>query len=709
MQDVAEQRHQQQVTNALVDIINVYPHENIFIYPILDTLLLYPQKPRIISFYASDSKPDEPVYTTLKDPEIYPAFAQALRGQPKPSRILIPTTDIYVSFHEVDTSRGIANVTFNPISTDEMSHVESILSALTEGKEETGSGSKLLTFVAARIKEGPKVNRLSPHGETLRPRPAVSAPPNAENCLPAEEMISSLLEPLRSAIDDAFGDYIKSPLLAQLLNRDLPFPNIFCVVQNKIDYRRRGCFDYTARVLLSTNQTSMIGMACGEQSCADLERPLGPSARSIADSVFASGIIDFSSEEPGVGRDDSGREKSSFDVRRHAAEQRVYGQVVEPAQVFYIPVHIGGVPWLALFTLSKKEETNLSWAHNFRLYRTLIPRINERLRAGVKRVYLHLAGEKLSEALEHKDSSSLLDRVNRAWEQLTYVYPHKGIRIVPAEYNDAKALELPDGRLVSLELYDNPHYDRQIDYDLLDEQSVWDKVHHALVRAGEERAEVDRRFKAEVLSQRHTIFNRIPQNELSNAIASDATELSGETRVWVEDAKRAIDILNISLKIALQRGGAHPLRGQSVLGLLDWLKERSLSSEMRPVFNFASDAPNLTIREKGLSAAFTVIWNLWHNASKPYSSTTEGYFTVQALRRDEDLVLTFVNEGKMPEEWIAYLLGKGPSPSDRQEQTGLEIVRDRLRQLEWTLAEVRVDGGHTRITVVIPGLVAGRD
>jgi hypothetical protein len=708
MQDVVE-RHCQQVTNALVDIINIYPHQNIFIYPILDTLLLYPQKPRIISFYSSHLNPDRPIYTTLKDPEIYPSFARMLRGQSKSSRILIPTTDIYVSLHEIDTSKGIVKATFNPVSSAEMGHMADILQGLTDGREETGSGLKLLEHIALRIKEGPKIRRAASRNRPLRARPKSGGHVTAENSTPSEETIALLFEPLRSALDDAFGDYIKSPLLSRLYNRDLPFPNLFCVVQNKISQKRRHFFDYTARVLLSTNQAALIRAACGEQSCADLELPLGPNARSIADSVFASGVIDFSSEEPGVGRDDSGPGQSIFDSPRHAAERRVYGQLVEPAQVFYMPVHVGGVPWLALFTLSNKEETNLSWALNFRLYRTLIPRINERMRAGIKRVYLHLIGEKLVEALAHKDSGSLLSRVNHAWEQLTYVYPHKGVRLVENGRNGPKEMKLPDGRFVSFELYDNPHYERQIDYDLLDEQSVRDKIYHTLVRADEKRAEVEQRFWDEVLSQRHTIFNRIPLNELRNAVASDVSELSGDTRVEVDDAKRTLDILNVSLQIALRRGGSHPLKGQSFLGLLGWLKERILSSEMKPVFDFAPDAPDLPIQDEDLSAAFTVIWNLWHNASKKYPSATERHFTVKACRRDDDLALTFINQREMPEAWINYLLDEGPSPSDRQETTGLEITRHRLQQLRWPRAEVRAEDGHTHLTIVIPQRATGRD
>jgi hypothetical protein len=687
-------RHHRQIANALVDIINVYPFENVFLYPVLDTLLLLSQKPRIISFYAADSKPGVmPLYTTMKDPEIYPAFEQKVLSKkiPKYLKVRVPTTDVFVCIHSFDTSQGISAVEFTPVSREERKEVAAIFSILLE--EPTGSGRALLRGIENRL--------LNFDGAR---RKVASAPEKQDvirDTVTAD--LAELLDSVRRVIDEALLEYGKSPLLCQLGDRELDYQNIFCVVQNKISSKRRGCFEYTARVLLSNEQKERIERCCKEHNCEDLESPLGASARSIADSAFASGVIDFSSEGPGEGRDFSGDDRTTMDSRRHEVEQCVYSRITDPARIFYIPVHIGGVAWMAWFTLTTKGPNDeaaeaASWDHNFRLYRTLISRINERLRGGIKTVYLQLLGKRLASELEQKESAGLLDRINDKWDALAYVCPHKLVRLIPSNRNWANSLELPDGRFVQIELFDNPYHERQIEHDILDEQSVIDECRNVLMR----RLEADRSFKAEAIAQRHTIFNRIPLTKLQNALAGDPQELSGTARVRVEDAKRITEILNVSLWIALGNKGHHPLHGRGVIGILRWLEAHAISTEKQPVLILPEGMEEIALADNELSAAFTVLWNLWHNASVGYSFSKETNFIVEVSKHNGSTDITFVNEGVMPDPFIKYLMGDGPYPLKREEPAGLQIACGKIQQLGWLVRDVCAEGGHTRVTISIP-------
>jgi hypothetical protein len=705
-----DHRRRQQIVDALVSIINIYPQKETFLFPILDTLLLYPQKPRIISVYADNSEAHDPIYTSMQDPELSSIFKEKLRhGElSTASCIKVPNTKYYFCLHQFDASKDMKTVTFSPIDGDELKGFRSIFNKLNS--KETDSGRVVLEFITERIQE-----------VQLRKQQAVAAPGTDQSITAnleggaidiSEEEIWELLAPMRRVLDDALADFLESPLIDKLNRRDLPFPNIFCVVQTKISSPRRTHFDYTARVLLSYIQKERIGGACGQDYCDHLEYPLGPSVRSIADSVFASGIIDFSSEGPGEGRDRGGSKSAkSPDSLRRVAEKCVYGRIASDPKVFYIPVHIGGVPWLSLFTLTEmlggEEAQTLSWTHNYGLYVTLIPRINNRVRAGVKRLYINLLGDRLADELMYSDGSNLFGRINRTWKRVAYVYPHKVAVLVPADKGKGD-FELPDGSWARLELNDNPYYTRQIqiEHDFLDgdRQHILDECKKAIDRAKAKQSEVDRRFVAEVLSQRHTVFNRIPDDQLRNALTSPADELSGEARVHVADASRMTDVLNVSLWIGLRKQGDHPLRNEkSVLRLLRWLAERTLTSEAKPVLEIGGDGSDVPLPDEQLSAAFTVLWNLWHNASKKHPSSAGKSFTVKAVKRNSTLEIVFRNEGSMVRPWADYLLGKGPCPNKLPEPRGLQIVlEEQLPQLGWQISGVEVGNGHTQITLRIP-------
>ena len=124
-----------------------------------------------------------------------------------------------------------------------------------------------------------------------------------------------------------------------------------------------------------------------------MEWPLGATARSIADSVFSSGVVDFSDEQTGQGRDIPSTDKQSDDWKRQQAEKRVYGAIAKDRHVFYVPIHVSGIPWLALFTISPRSAKIATWAHTYALYRSLVSDAIENIRALAKSTYLRLVKE----------------------------------------------------------------------------------------------------------------------------------------------------------------------------------------------------------------------------------------------------------------------------------------------------------------------------
>ena len=173
---------------------------------------------------------------------------------------------------------------------------------------------------------------------------------------------------------------------------DLPFDNMFCVLRSA-NTSRNAHFSYTAQLLLSGSQAEAISAAFGEAVPSLMEWPLGATARSIADSVFSSGVVDFSDEQTGQGRDIPSTDKQSDDWKRQQAEKRVYGAIAKDRHVFYVPIHVSGIPWLALFTISPRSAKIATWAHTYALYRSLVSDAIENIRALAKSTYLRLVKE----------------------------------------------------------------------------------------------------------------------------------------------------------------------------------------------------------------------------------------------------------------------------------------------------------------------------
>lgn len=694
------------VEDGLIGAISTYSVNEVFLYPVIDNLILLLQQPLIVSFYHRSLKFKEPVFTTLLDPGLKKKFRK-LTERPDENKhmVRVPRTDYLACFHTIDTSGGIKEARLGALPPENLCQFEQIFNHLYS--EDSFIGLKVLEAIGNALKMGPA---------SFTPAARAGDMTDA----PAEDEICKMMEPMRKVINEAYADYKDSPLIAYL-RRDLPITNLFCVIRNSIDVSRHGLrdgvFDYTARVILSDRQKEQVAeMFPGNARLSEyVERPLGMEARSLADSVFASGVLDFSSEFHGQGRDQHSSQWDSPDRRRNEAERLVYGAITTEAKIFYIPIHVAGVPWLALFTLTPapadpKNVDPLSWGHNSLLYQILIPRIAERLRAGARLAYLQLIGQKLSEALSESDYSTLIPRVNKAWKRVLRVYPHHGVRIVPARPGCANPLTLPDDREVCLELYENPYYSRKINYDLLDLQHVQDVCRTALEEARRKQVEVKSRLNEEVLSQRHTIFNRTSLWLIEEALNSGADELCGTARAKLDDARRMTGVLETSLWIALKgglSGDDHPLAEvRTVIQLLRWLERHTPSFERQPQLRIAKSTQDSIIPEDLLTDAFTVLWNLWHNASKKYGSFNPTKFRVDVAHQARGLTITFINEGHddITQPWLDYLLHKQESPKEKRksELRGLEIVNQRLINLRWKIDEAKIENKHTHIRVLIP-------
>lgn len=681
------------IADAMISVGNLYPGKNVRLLPIIDTLSLLVQQPLCFSFFRKESgNTCRLLRTTMCDPDLEIQFGPVVRQMEKNADQLIPipTTDIFLGIRAIrprpNSEDGTLKADFPPLDSD--SAFRQLFDVLQN--DNSGLGKKVLEHIKDSLNDSqhdawPSNQKAESRSYWDKRRTVVSG-----------ARLATLIESLRPIVDGALAPIAESPLINQLLGKNLPFTNLFCVVRTATnDKPRNSHFPHTAQVLLSTTQKAAIANKFGKSTPSLLEFPLGAGARSIADSVFYSGAVDFSDEQAGKGRDLASNDPQ--DQKRQSAEEKVYQTIAEDRHIFYVPIHVNGTPWFALFAISPKSEENVAWARNYALYRSLISGVAENIRSLAKSAYLKQVNSAFVEEYRELDKASFVKRFNKRCSELLLVFPFPGVRLTSANFQAThNSTTLPDSRTVEIETFANPWFKVEIEFNALDPKAIKETCEQAV-------AEVQRQSQASRLeweAQQHTIFNIIPTRKLQKAIKQPVSELSGQARTYVEDAGKAVDIMEQALSIAFGREAALHLP-TSVAALLKWFAEHTLSAECQPTLNLPRGNADFVLNQNDLPNAFTVLWNLWHNAAN-HSPEGTRCFWVEAEWNDDQFMVCFENEGALGKHWIEYLLQpEVQNPSRGKGMRGLIIVKTKMQALGWVFHKINVQGGKTQMVIVL--------
>ena len=144
-------------------------------------------------------------------------------------------------------------------------------------------------------------------------------------------------------------------------------------------------YDYTARLFLTPTQVLERKDSIPDVKDHKKLPILGPGDRAIADSPLTSGIIDIGFPSERSPNSEFSRYKREYSNDRNLKEMRkledaIYEYDHERESIFYAPIHIGGIPWLALFTFHDRGDTEIlddtcqktMWARLF-IYRDIFP------------------------------------------------------------------------------------------------------------------------------------------------------------------------------------------------------------------------------------------------------------------------------------------------------------------------------------------------
>lgn len=198
-------------------------------------------------------------------------------------------------------------------------------------------------------------------------------------------------------------------------------------------------YPYTARVFLTPGQVQeRDGL-----SWSDVKQllPLCQAERSVADTPLTSGIIDFGfiderRSTEGVSREHYQKHGPSV-AERKSIETIIYGEGADKESIFYVPIHIGGLPWVTLFSFHVESregspgESRLELLWNrFHIYRDLVPIIAEKASQAIVQAFVDALAETGREHLSQlADRDRFAREVTAGWREVCAAFPYGEVRL----------------------------------------------------------------------------------------------------------------------------------------------------------------------------------------------------------------------------------------------------------------------------------------
>lgn len=729
--------------HALDRVLNLYSVERVYVYPIVDVLKLIIQRPVIVSFF-SNADGTHLVYTSTKDPETLDLYAVFLKRVTPKNKIKL-SEEISMMFYIFNDFPEEGQARLRELTDDEFENLKAIVNALFS-KDNDGKRRKAGVTQAVREYEkkfGPDQNLI----EFLTDDEATKTNKVKNNV--SDEDVVNFRESMRRIVDLSMNDFDDAILVRKGSKKEekLPFSNLFFVF--RFPWVRES-FDYSAQVMLSTKQSDEISSWWKRHSPAydykelsneflsDFERradvnieeviksfisdikadaselskmveiPLSFEATSIADSIFKSGDIDFSHFAARQGLDWNAYQET--DIRRQLAEHIIYSRITDYRHPFYIPIHVGGSPWLLVFTMPPQrydKQTYADWKHNLNFYVDFIPFLSNKIRATVKELYLTELSKKIEREIEEfLDGSTpsvglLCGELNKSIIDLMKFFPYDALLFYDRNVDFESSFELPTGESIWFKRQQNKFFERQVVFDLIDNNDLRKATEEGVRQASIKH----KHLYTSLLRHQHTIFNLTPANV---GLMNDALEVwddSQKAKRYVEEARRASEVLSVVLSIIFE---SEIENFKSVVELIEFLYNHNslLGPEPEVEIEPSVKENGLPLDQNNRGNAFLVLWNFWSNASKKYPGVKSRAFSVRLGSDKRGTVVQFKNEGEMPKSWVEFLLGNVKSPGHESENRitlqGLEVVVSALHDLGWSIAEARSEGGKTIVVVLIP-------
>jgi hypothetical protein len=372
----------------------------------------------------------------------------------------------------------------------------------------------------------------------------------------------------------------------------------------------------------------------------------------------------------------------------------------------WVPIHAESTPWIVLLRFLKASRRS-HWYDVFHFYHEVIPRIGAMLRTEAKAAYLDLIVTFMSEEIANLDLASFVSRFNKRSVSVLRSFPFPRIYLSD-KLSSGNEVQLPDGSKVAVMTEPNRWFHKkEWKYDPLDLSIARDTCERATSAFAKEESRIREKF----LRQRHSMVNLNPEPWIKLALLQKRKLLSGAARTYVSNAQRTSNLLFASLDF-VTTGKHAPLTNRSLGEILKWLKERetvSVTVEGQPpgpakaVLQIEKDADYFPQNES-VEDIYLVLWNIWHNAARMARGLGQSdTFNVTLFKEKDYHSLTFSHKGEWLKEKLQdldFLNGTAPPPARDKKLGGLEIVKQSLSRLKWSVTAV--GSPEVKIEIRIP-------
>jgi hypothetical protein len=513
------------IRDAINGAARARARNDLFIYSLTDYLHLWIQQPACITFWKSEKGVNRPIFFSFLDPQVM--SHQILNVGPEipqgemRKRFSLGDDEYAVTVHSVN--RDEASLTFNQTWTNR-------LPTLWSEQEDD----------PIRVDFGPHmVETLSKLANASKRQPQQSIDPASIRNPEDTGLLTTSRERLAEAIDRVFNTLHDSQLL-HVSKGELPCINLFAVFRwvQSVRLRCNGLFPYTAAIRLTPNQESEIWkwlrrkVEKGDQATTEflkhyqdwpiwMQHPLGDADRAVFDSIVAAGFLEIGL--PGKrGEAASGwRDRATTYPKRQDVETFVYSELLrellasgapsDPEReivLLYVPVHVGGSPWLCFFTFAFAGEDG--WFQHYHLYRDVLSPTNDRLRRELESVFFKMAAETFQPVLQATDVPAKVREANDNMRSLAQIFPYDLVQFttVLPEGERSYQVDLPGGGALFLIPRDNPYHPKHVDYELLDMERLKQELNLHAVEEAASRARRNAELAESVYAVGHPLKNR---------------------------------------------------------------------------------------------------------------------------------------------------------------------------------------------------------
>lgn len=635
------------------------------LYPFADALLLLAGRPATLSIWDIDDS-NAPVFTTGDD---YQPLGRGLVVDIPNSQGASPAFACQLDF----AARPISDSPGDWISEEE---VRATIQSALRGDPETNASKSFFQSLHGAINETQK----SPASLSASPRVARSTTDVKE---PGRDRLEGLIPAVTQLVDQASAPFAES-------------------LVHTVDLKGRSIFNLFAVAYACSFGSQEYSFKAGllpTRGCQSMRSHFDPDhSTSFFQYINSLDPRDIVTYAQGDGL------KSIASALLNTHDQDKVDDLLNSLGIrsaFVAPVHIDGFPWIALIRLLRDDPQD--WNDAFKFYREVVPRISTHLRSDLEEFYVDTVADAVRSEVDDVLSELRIESINERCRSLSAVFPFERIVFSPGRQNEhSQRIDTFPSESIWISSTANPYFQKSLEYDSLDIDKVARRCHVVLQNIEQQKLEeanrVHEQFKKHVEQQAHTFFNRDPGDFLFYVLERCGNEISAPDVVhrYLKDAQKAAFTQNTALRLALkpQEPPRWLAKRNSVTKLLRWLQDHSLSDESQTLLQI-DEAHDVHLAQAFIAPAFTVLWNLWHNAVNHYK--TERLRVTAHKNGEGATIITFSNEGEMPGEWVQYLQGGEYPKEDRT--SGLRIVRYTLPKLNWGIERVAIREGKTQISI----------